>query len=238
MRRGREPRPWPWWLRALLGLLCAVVGTVIVFRPFASLSVLVVAAAAAAIATGVATLASSHRVAAPWPWLIGLGWILAGVLLVAWPGLTTRGLAIFVGIAMIVGGVAELVAGVIGTTDERLDATIGGAASVIFGLLALAWPDVTLLVVAVIFGARTILFGLRTLFAAVRDRGRVPEPAAAWCPPGRRRRRAHALGPIVALVLGLALAGVSAALNVGEPVVDDFYSAPADVPLVSGERPP
>jgi uncharacterized membrane protein HdeD (DUF308 family) len=68
-----------------------------------------------------------------------------------------------VGISLVIGGIGDLVAGLRGTTDERLAEAIGGGASVVFGALALAWPDVTLLVVAVVFGARTTLFGVRTL---------------------------------------------------------------------------
>jgi hypothetical protein len=40
---------------------------------------------------------------------------------------------------------------------------IAGAASVVFGVLALSWPDVTVFVVAVLFGARGVVRSLATL---------------------------------------------------------------------------
>mgnify|MGYP006172843625 CR=1 FL=1 len=44
----------------------------------------------------------------------------------------------------------DLVGGVRGSVDQRVASIMKGVASVIFGVLALAWPDVTLLVVAVV----------------------------------------------------------------------------------------
>ena len=41
---------------------------------------------------------------------------------------------------------------------------VGGLASVLFGVLALSWPSVTVLVVAVVFGFRLVQFGLRLDF--------------------------------------------------------------------------
>ena len=45
----------------------------------------------------------------------------------------------------------------------RFEAIVGGGASVVFGLLALAWPDVTVFVIAVVFGARTFMAGVRQI---------------------------------------------------------------------------
>ena len=49
---------------------------------------------------------------------------------------------------MVVGGLIDLMAGLRGTRDERLATVIWGMASAILGILALSWPDVTVLVVA------------------------------------------------------------------------------------------
>jgi uncharacterized membrane protein HdeD (DUF308 family) len=56
-------------------------------------------------------------------------------------------------------------------------------AGVVFGVLALSWPDVTLFVVAVVFGARLILFGVSLAMGgrSVAD--------------GRKARRATSLRP-------------------------------------------
>jgi alpha-beta hydrolase superfamily lysophospholipase len=224
----------PWWLAVVLGLACAAVGVVLIFRPFTSLSVLILLVAAGLIATGIATLAAARRSASRLlPKLAGVAWIAAGVLVLAWPDITTRGLAVVVGVTLIVGGLLDVVAGLRGTTDERLAAVISGLASMIFGVLALTWPDVTVLVVAIVFGARLVLFGLRLAWTAFRDRDGVAA-AVADRPPGRLRRVGHALVAVLVLVIALALAGVSWRINEAEPVVDAFYDTPDDVPAEPG----
>jgi uncharacterized membrane protein HdeD (DUF308 family) len=230
----------PWWISALLGIVCAGLGVFLVFRPFDSLSVLVAVVAVGSILTGVATIAASRWATPRWPAaLAGIAWIAAGVVVVAWPDITTRALAAVVGIALIVGGVLDVIAGIRGSTDERLAAVIGGVATLIFGVLALSWPSVTVLVVAVVFGARLVLFGLRLAWSSFRDRdldldADTERPGGATAPPGRLRRLGHVAGAVIALVVALVLAGVSSRLNEGEPVVDAFYDTPDDVPAEPG----
>jgi uncharacterized membrane protein HdeD (DUF308 family) len=199
-------------LSLALGLACVVVGAILVTRPFTSLSVLTVLVGVALIVTGVSELADADLSSSPWiRRLLGIGWIVAGVLAIAWPDITVRGLALLVGISMIIGGGGNVIAGIRGTIDERLAALIGGLASVTFGLLALAWPDVTLLVVAVAFGARTVLFGLTQIVAALQSDDRIS--AAVPRRRGRLRRFGRVVGTTIALLLALVLASVSATLH-------------------------
>lgn len=220
-----------WWQRRsvslLVGLACVVIGVVLVTRPFTSLSVLTLLVGIALVVTGFAEVTNDEASARWLHRLIGVGWIAAGIVALAWPDLTVAGVAVLVGIAMVVGGAAQVLAGVRGSTDERLSAVIGGVASVVFGALALAWPDVTILVVAVVFGARTVLYGLSRIGWAFH-RGDAAD--AAPRPRGRIRRWGRVVVSVVALVLAIGLAGISAQLRQGEPVVDAFYDAPDDVP--------
>lgn len=215
----------------MLGVACAALGVVLVFRPFTSVSVLVLLVAIGMIVTGIATLSSADD---RWQNAVGVAWIAVGVTVLAWPDVSVRTLAIVVGVALIVGGALDAVAGLRGTVDQRLAAVIGGVASAIFGVLALSWPDVTILVIAVVFGARLVLFGLRTAWSAFRDRHDDRSTSPDIGPPGRLRRFGHLLGAVVALLVALALAGLSSQLNAGKPVVDDFYTAPDDVPAEPG----
>jgi uncharacterized membrane protein HdeD (DUF308 family)/alpha-beta hydrolase superfamily lysophospholipase len=224
----------PWWVGSLLGLACAVLGAVLIFRPFDSLSVLIVVVAVGAFLMGASSVSQARRSATGWPGVAaGLVWIAVGVAVLAWPDLTTRGLAVLVGVALIAGGVLDVAAGIRGSTDERLASIVGGASSVVFGVLALSWPSVTVLVIAVVFGFRLVMFGLRLAWSSYRDRaGDVP--AEADRPRGKVRKFAHFSGTVVALIVALALAGVSARLNEGEPVVDAFYDSPSDIPNEPG----
>lgn len=226
----------PWWITALFGVATAVLGGVLVFRPFTSLSVLIVVVAIGMFLTGASTLAGAPLATPRWPVVAaGAAWIAAGVVVIAWPDMSTRALAVVVGVAMVVGGVLDIVGGLRGSADERIAAVIGGVASVIFGLLALTWPSVTVLVVAIVFGARLVLFGLRLAWSSFRDRNRSEaelEDAAA--PPGRLRRFGHVVGATASLLIALVLAGVSSQLNADGPEVDAFYDTPDEVPAEPG----
>jgi uncharacterized membrane protein HdeD (DUF308 family) len=58
-------------------------------------------------------------------------------------------LALVVGVALIVDGVLKVVGGLRGTAEQRVTAVLSGLTGVVFVVLALSWPDVTLFVVAV-----------------------------------------------------------------------------------------
>jgi uncharacterized membrane protein HdeD (DUF308 family)/alpha-beta hydrolase superfamily lysophospholipase len=225
----------PWWVGSALGLACAVLGAVLVFRPFTSLSVLIAVVAIGMVATGLTTLRAGLDRSRWLEVLTGAGWLAVGIAVFVWPDLTTRGLAVFVGAALVVDGLLDIVGGIRGSIDERISSVIGGLASVIFGLLAWSWPDVTVLVVAVVFGARLVWAGLRAAWDAFRSRDGRRVQAEAPARRGRIRRASRVLGMLLVLLLALALAGLSARLNKGEPVVDAFYDTPESVPDQPGQ---
>jgi len=130
---------------------------------------------------------------------------------------------------MVLGGLARLAGGLRGTRDERVASIVGGLASVVLGVLALAWPDVTILVVAVLVGPLAIILGVRQIVRALRH-----APSGAPAPRGRLRRWAHVAGATLALLLAAALAGVSALLHGDSASLDDFYGAPARLPAKPG----
>ena len=80
-------------------------------------------------------------------------------------------LPVFIAVSLLISGVIRSVGAISGKgrpADERVAAMILALADLIFGVVALAWPDVTLLVVAVLFGARTLLFGVGRIFNPLR----------------------------------------------------------------------
>ncbi len=218
------------WISVLFGIVALVIGAVLMTRPFGSLAVLVLLVAIGAIATGVGELlhpepASDRRLTR----LLGLTWIALGVAVLLWPGLSLGVLALVVGVALIVSGVVRIAAAFRGDADQRWSTAILGVASVILGLVAIGWPDVTLLVVAVVFGLRLLLTGMGWLVAGVRG------PAGPPHPRGRLGRWARTTGSVAALVVAVVLAVVSLRLNGGAPVIGAFYDPPATVPDEPGQ---
>lgn len=223
----------PRWVAAGVGLLVAALGVVLVLRPFRSLSVLVVLVGVGLVLTGLATLGHERAGERAATFGIAGAWILAGVAVLAWPGITIRVLAVVAGTVLVVAGALDVVAGVRGTAPDRMGTVLTGVASAIWGVLALAWPDVTVLVVAVVFGSRLVLFGLRSAWRAFRgpDGG---QGRGRDRPVGRLRRAGHLAVSALSLVLALVLAGVSWWINADEPVLDAFYDTPDDVPAEPG----
>ena len=225
-------RRWPRWLAGALGVITALVGLTLLTRPFQSLAILILLVALGFILTGLIELAGrSEALDKRLATAIGIVWVAAGIAILLWPGLSLRTLALLVGVALIVGGITRLLPAIRGDVDERASAALLGVAGIVLGVVSLGWPDVTLLVVAVVFGLQLILFGLARIGDAIRSRPRLE----AHERPGRLRRWTKTAAAAGALLISLALMLVSARLNQGAPVVDAFYKAPADVPAAPGQ---
>ncbi|MFB6394054.1 lipase family protein [Polymorphospora lycopeni] len=222
----------PWWVSALVGLGAAGLGLLLMTRPLSAVGVLAVYVGLSCLASGVADL-TAHRRDGPVPApsaALGLGWIVLGVAVLVWVGTAVELLPRVVAVALLVSGAVKCLQAWRGTPDERLAAVLFGAADIGFGVLALAWPDVTLLVVAVLFGARTVLFGLAQVWAAVGRRVGRAGPAR----PGRAatgvRRWSRSIGAGLAAAAALAALVITGRIDAGSPVVDGFYTAPDDRP--------
>lgn len=213
----------PWWLSLVLGIGCVVLGLVLVARPFLSLGALVVALAVALLVAAAAELLRGGRW---WSALAGLAWAAAGVLVLVLPALTIGALVVVVGVAMIASGALDAARAVReGVADRGADLALA-IAGVLLGVLALAWPDVSVLALAAVLGARLALLGVQLVRRAVdRARGRAPERR-----PRPRRRGALAAIALVA-VAGLALVGLQLS---GSPRPDAFYDPPAGVAAEPG----
>ena len=110
----------PWWTVLLLGAVCVAVGVALTAEPFRSLSVLARLVAVALLVTGISGLVDAGESSRPsLARLAALGWIAAGGLALAWPGITIGALAIAAGISLVVGGVTELFIAVRDDGDER-----------------------------------------------------------------------------------------------------------------------
>jgi Short repeat of unknown function (DUF308) len=111
--------------------------------------VLVLAVGAALIAVGAAEL-SARAVGALIPTVLtGLGLLGTGVAVLAWPGMSLTALTTIAGVALLVTGALRLWSSLRRTVEQRLTSAILGATGILFGVLALAWPDITQLVLAV-----------------------------------------------------------------------------------------
>ena len=235
----RLARRMPTWMRISLSVLSIVLGAVIVLRPTTALDLLALLVGGGMVLTGI--LEATGRVdegERRWRGALAIGWIVLGVFVLAWPGLTVRAIAVITGLLLLAAGAA----GVTGAFakgrgwDARIaDAAFGGT-GVIFGILALVWPDITLLVVAVVFGAMLIMRGISDLWLTLRRRRegrRAAGPAAVAKPP--RRRWGRAAVAVLSVTAATLFAVVTAPLHEASTVVDEFYAAPRSIPDQPGQ---
>ncbi|MDJ1114300.1 lipase family protein [Microbacterium dauci] len=219
----------PEWVRIVVAIAALVLGVVIVIRPTTALDVLAWLIGGGMVLTGVLDLTgrADESERPRWRTLTGLAWLIAGLIVLLAPGLTVRALASVVGVLLFAAGALGFAAafGRGRTIDARIADAAFGASGVIFGVLALFWPDITLLVVAVVFGARLIMSGVVDLWTRIRRRN-----DAAKAPAVRPRRWGRTVIALASVALAVTTTVVTVPLREGSTVVDEFYAAPRDMP--------
>ena len=94
--------------------------------------------------------------------------VVGGLLAIVWPGVTLWVLALVTGLSLVLHGIGRIVLAVMARHEIpgwRWLALAGGF-GVFFGVLALAWPEATVLVLSLVLGAQITVFGLLLLAAA------------------------------------------------------------------------
>ena len=232
--------PAPRWLTLVLGIAAIAAGALLTLKPYSSLTALTLFLGAALIVTGLGGLFDD----APdsfWEIVSSIALIVLGIAAMLLREQTVRVLAIAVGAGLIASGLIRIKGGVHGSTGDRYLALVGGAAMVILGIVALAWPDVSILALGLIVGPVAVIFGVlrtwRALFGSADAAAtkRVGDVVGKDDQPQGWRKFARFGSVTLALALTLALIGVSARLHDQAPTVDAFYAAPNDLPATVGQ---
>jgi len=96
--------------------------------------------------------------------------IVAGIVAMTWPGITLWALAVVTAIGLIVSGAVRVTAALIDRPEAWGWLFIGGLVSLVVGGMAIAWPDVTVLALALLLGIRMIIFGVVEIASALQLR--------------------------------------------------------------------
>ena len=99
----------------------------------------------------------------------GLAAIALGICAIVWPGVTMVSLVYLFGIFSIIDGIAALVLGFRGEADGTVWWTMVtlGVLAIAAGVVAFAWPGLSLLVLATIIAVSAIVRGLFEIYAAI-----------------------------------------------------------------------
>lgn len=155
-----------WWVVALFGLALMVIGVILLLDMVTAEATLALLIAFGLFAQGIDEVFEAGRHQVRWPgYLLGGLWIVTGVIAVAWPDVTLWALAFVVGVGFLIGGAIQ--AGV-AISMHRVVPMWGvwlvvGVLSVLAGVLCIAWPEATILVLAVLLGLNLLIRGVLTL---------------------------------------------------------------------------
>ncbi|MFL5576716.1 MAG: HdeD family acid-resistance protein [Gemmatimonadaceae bacterium] len=177
-----------WWAVLFRGLAAILFGIVTFLAPGISLAALVLAFGLYAIVDGIFAIVSAirHRGAIDRWWVLlleGVAGLIAGVIALVMPGVTTFVLLYVIAAWAIVTGILEIAAAIRlrrAITGEWLLA-LSGVASVILGVLLVLYPRAGALAVVLWIGAYALVFGALLVGLAIRLRswGRTGTPQAA-----------------------------------------------------------
>jgi uncharacterized membrane protein HdeD (DUF308 family)/alpha-beta hydrolase superfamily lysophospholipase len=229
---GRLPR----WAAVGLGSVTALLGLALATGPFRSMAVLVAVLVVALVASGLVEVARPAAARSRRLGLVsGLGQLALAVALLVWPGPGLRVVTALVAVALVLNGCSDIVSGSRARGTARWSRVGVGLAEVILGVLALNWPDVSLVLVAVAFGVRLALMGVR-----LASTGSARHPRRSWGRSDGRARRPSggrwALARGVAAATGaVLLATLGLLVQLGVPRADAFYLAPDSVPASAGQ---
>jgi uncharacterized membrane protein HdeD (DUF308 family) len=154
---------------AVLGIATVLVGGVLLVNPFAAARTLALLIGLALVIGGCLEISvawdSGRRVTGI---LLGGVLVLGGLLAMFWPGATVWTLAVVTGVSLLAHGIAEVLIALRSPaeTPGRAWLALAGALNIVVGILALAWPETTVLVLSLALGVQILVFGVLLLVAA------------------------------------------------------------------------
>ncbi|WP_026310705.1 HdeD family acid-resistance protein [Parafrankia elaeagni] len=168
-RQQREThRPSALWSSlVVLGIAATVLGLLLIINPFSTAGALAVLAGVALLVSGIGEIVSAARAdQGTTTVLYGVLTAAAGVVILVWPNVTLHAIALIVGAALIIAGVIRALL-ILSSRSRRAGGASGPARglliaglAVVLGILAVAWPSATVVVLAVLFGIQLIVTGV------------------------------------------------------------------------------
>jgi uncharacterized membrane protein HdeD (DUF308 family) len=154
----------------VLGVAALVVGVVLLLNPDVAAHTLALLIGLGLVLGGCLEIAGREATGSSRAGSVVLGAILVvgGLVAAFWPGVTLWTLAVVTGVSLIMHGLGRLFL----AFSVRREAhgwgwlALAGAVNVVIGLLAIAWPGATVLVLCLLLGLQVLAFGAFLIAAA------------------------------------------------------------------------
>lgn len=157
------PSQYSWLIWVLFGALSTVVGVWLMLSPRAAIGTLALLLGFGLIFNGVAQFgAAGHHPSPVLAYTLAALYIIAGIVVFFRPAAGLFGLALVVGVSLIITGLAELYIAFSARDhiEHWLFMAFIGAVGIIAGVLAIAWPAITVAALALLLGIRLVVAGL------------------------------------------------------------------------------
>lgn len=160
-----------WWILLLLGILSVGFGALLIFWPGTTLAVLttviglfMIVAGIARFFVGVFDAEGEQRILMVIAGIVG---VVLGVAIVQNPEAAIKLVVLLTALFWIISGMIDLFRGLSDASlPDRSVRIVFGALSAVFGVVILAWPDITVGVLAVLMGVYVVFFGILEVLAA------------------------------------------------------------------------
>jgi uncharacterized membrane protein HdeD (DUF308 family) len=152
-----------WWWYVIGGVAVSVLGVLLLANLFEAATTLAVLVAIALAFQGIDEIVNAPRYRSRAPgYVLGVLYLVTAVWAAAWPGITLWALAVVVGVGFVVSGVVEVVMMIRfhHLLPYRWSFIVLALMTLLVGVVALAWPGATILVLAVLLGVRVLIEGL------------------------------------------------------------------------------
>jgi uncharacterized membrane protein HdeD (DUF308 family) len=158
-----------WGAVALRGVVAVLFGVVAIVWPGPTVAVLVILLGAFALVEGVANIVAGVRGRQGWAIAEGLISVIVGIVIVVWPAITALALLYIVAVWAIITGILRIVAAIQLRRVIRNEWLLvgSGLASVIFGVIAAAFPGAGILAIIWLLAAWSIVLGVLLIALAL-----------------------------------------------------------------------
>lgn len=161
-----------WWTFMLRGLLAAALGLCALIWPTLSLEILLRLVGIYCLADGVAGLVGALRSGERPSLLQAVFGIAVGLVLLFWPGATTRLLLMVFGAWALVTGISQVIAArSLDAEQDRGPRTTIGVIVAVVGLVLLLWPGTGIVTLSWVIALAALILAALLIFLALRFKG-------------------------------------------------------------------
>jgi uncharacterized membrane protein HdeD (DUF308 family)/alpha-beta hydrolase superfamily lysophospholipase len=220
----------PNWLLFNIGIISVVIGLLLLSRPFSSLRVLLILVGVALFVEGVLKLQNTNN---KYDKLISYIYLISAIVVAFLPGTSISVIAFIIGVLLFINGVSGIFAYFRHRRLKEIYKLFISVSYAILGFLALTWPDVATIVIALVFGVKLFWFGLNLLFKVLSS-----ELLSKSTKKNKDFKYGYLLkiaGSSLLILLSLGLLFFSNQIQSKNADIDSFYEISSEVPKEPGK---